>query len=195
MGQTRLVRIVSVLGTRARARRRSRRATSSATVPHAEAPLRSLVRPLCLGHCAPERLTRSRGRRPVPRGTPELAGASMPSRRWPANLSPRRVACSHAVTRRSRTAFPNAPTTYLSALPPPSHEHTLCRRPPRLPREQPQLAGSIRRPRATFLQFLPPAAPQPLYSRSPPPLIVPEPLRRGPSQNFRPPYHVRVRST
>jgi hypothetical protein len=119
----------------------------------------------------------------------------MPSRRWPANLSPRCVACSHAVTRRSRTAFPNAPTTYLSSIPPPSHEHTLCRRPPRLPREQPQLAGSIRRPRATFLQFLPPAAPQPPYSRSPPPLIVPEPLRRGQSQNFRPPYHVRVRST
>jgi hypothetical protein len=51
--------------------------------------------------------------------------------------------------------------------------------PPWLPREHHQLAGSIRRPHATSLQFLPPAAPQHLNRRSPPLLIVPEPQRRG----------------
>jgi hypothetical protein len=50
--------------------------------PDAEALLRPLVHARCLGHYALGRLTRSRGRRPVPRGTPELAGASMPSRHW-----------------------------------------------------------------------------------------------------------------
>jgi hypothetical protein len=59
--------------------------------------LRALVHARCLGHCAPGRSTRSRGRRLVPRGTPELAGASMPSRHW--LLRPPHVAVplAHAV--------------------------------------------------------------------------------------------------
>jgi hypothetical protein len=61
------------------------------------------------------------------------------------------------------------------------------RRPPWLPREQPNSQDSIRRPRTTSLQFLPPAAPQPPSSHSPPPLVVPEPPRRGQLKNCRPP--------
>jgi hypothetical protein len=87
--------------------------------PDAEALLRPLVHARCLGHCAPGRLTRSRGRRPVPRGTPELAGASMPSRHW--LLRPPHVAAplAHVVPMPQSAALERKGNSLTTALCPP----------------------------------------------------------------------------